>query len=152
MEGRFSFVLMRVRMHMLNEFLINIPIYKYLNTLLPFHVITMVYAERSDWGEFNWNKLNKLFVSSSISLRAFLVAQLVKNLPAKGGDLGSIPGLGRSLREGKGYSCQYSGLENSMNCTVHGVTKSWIWLRNFHFLLLYLGAELAVSSFHSSLL
>ena len=40
------------------------------------------------------------------------------------GDLGSIPGLGRSLGEGKGYLLQYSGLENSMNCIVCGVTKS----------------------------
>ena len=40
------------------------------------------------------------------------------------GDLGSIPGLGRSLGEGKGYLLQYSGLENSMNCIVRGVTKS----------------------------
>ena len=40
------------------------------------------------------------------------------------GDLGSVPGLGRSLAEGKGYSLQYSGLENSMDCIVHGVTKS----------------------------
>ena len=40
------------------------------------------------------------------------------------GDLGSIPGLGRSLGEGKGYSLQYSGLENSMDCIVHRVTKS----------------------------
>ena len=39
-------------------------------------------------------------------------------------DLGSIPGLGRSLGEGKGYSLQYSGLENSMDCIVHGVAKS----------------------------
>ena len=38
-------------------------------------------------------------------------------------DLGSIPGLGRSLGEGKGFSLQYSGLENSMDCIVHGVTK-----------------------------
>ena len=37
------------------------------------------------------------------------------------GDLGSIPGLGRSPGEGKGYPLQCSGLENSMNCTVHGV-------------------------------
>ena len=36
------------------------------------------------------------------------------------GNLGSIPGLGRSLGEGKGYPLQYSGLENSMNCIVHG--------------------------------
>ena len=35
------------------------------------------------------------------------------------GDLGSIPGLGRSPGEGKGYLLQYSGLENSMDCTVH---------------------------------
>ena len=41
------------------------------------------------------------------------------------GDLGSIPGLGRSPGEGKGYPFQYSGLENSMDCiVVHGVAKS----------------------------
>jgi len=40
------------------------------------------------------------------------------------GDLGSIPGLGRSPGEGKGYLLQYSGLENSMDCIVHGVAKS----------------------------
>ena len=45
------------------------------------------------------------------------------------GDLGSIPGLGRSPGEGKGYAVQYSGLENSMDrgawqATVHGVAKS----------------------------
>ena len=41
------------------------------------------------------------------------------------GDLGSIPGLGRSPGEGKGYPLQYSGLENSMYCVVHGLTKGW---------------------------
>ena len=40
------------------------------------------------------------------------------------GDLGSIPGLGRSPGEEKGYPIQYSGLENSMDCMVHGVAKS----------------------------
>ena len=40
------------------------------------------------------------------------------------GDLGSIPGLGRSPGEGKGYPLQYSGLENSMDCIVHGTPKS----------------------------
>ena len=40
------------------------------------------------------------------------------------GDLGSIPALGRSPGEGKGYPFQYSGLENSMDCIVHGVTES----------------------------
>ena len=37
------------------------------------------------------------------------------------GDLGLIPGLGRSPGEGNGYPLQYSGLENSMDCIVHGV-------------------------------
>ena len=40
------------------------------------------------------------------------------------GDLSSIPGLGRPPGEGKGYPLQYSGLENSMDCVVHGVAKS----------------------------
>ena len=40
------------------------------------------------------------------------------------GDLDSIPGLGRSLGEGKGYPLQYSGLENSRNYIVHGGAKS----------------------------
>ena len=46
------------------------------------------------------------------------VALVVKNLPANAGDIrdmGSIPGLGRSPGEGKGYPIQYSGLENSMD-------------------------------------
>ena len=40
------------------------------------------------------------------------------------GDLGSMPGLGRSPGEGNGYPIQHSGLENSMDSTVHGVTES----------------------------
>ena len=44
------------------------------------------------------------------------------------GDLGLILGLGRSSGEGKGYTLQYSGLENSMGFDgeFHGVAKSWI--------------------------
>ena len=51
------------------------------------------------------------------------------------GDLGLIPGLGRSPGEGKGYPVQYSGLENSMGCVDHGVTKSQTGLSDFHFTL-----------------
>ena len=50
------------------------------------------------------------------------------------GNLGLIPGLGRPPGEGKGYPLQYSGLENSMDCIVHGVPKSGTLLTNFHFL------------------
>ena len=53
------------------------------------------------------------------------------------GDLGSIPGLGRSPGEGKGYPLQCSGLENYMDSVVHGVAKSWTQLSNFHFIRSY---------------
>ena len=59
------------------------------------------------------------------------------------GDLSSIPGLGRSSGEGKGYPLQYSGLENSMDYIVHAVAKSWILLSNFHFHMSLFGAEFA---------
>ena len=49
------------------------------------------------------------------------------------GDLGLIPELGKFPGEGKGYPLQYSGLENSMDCIVHGVAKSQTRLCNFHF-------------------
>ena len=55
-----------------------------------------------------------------------------KESACNAGDLGSIPGLGRSPREEKGYPLQYSGLENTMDCIVHGVAKSQTRLSNFH--------------------
>ena len=48
-----------------------------------------------------------------------------KESACNAGDLGSIPGLGRSPGEGKGYPVQDSGLENSMDRIDHGVAKSW---------------------------
>ena len=61
-----------------------------------------------------------------------------KESACNAGDLGLIPGLGRSPGEGNGYPLQCSGLENSMDrgaweAAVHGVTKSWTWLRDLHF-------------------
>ena len=50
------------------------------------------------------------------------------------GALGSVPGLRRSPGEGKGYPLQYSGLESSMDCIVHGVTKNQTQLSGFHLL------------------
>ena len=47
--------------------------------------------------------------------------------------LGSIPGLGRSHGEGNGYPLQYSGLENSIDCIVHGVGKSQTQLGDFQY-------------------
>ena len=56
--------------------------------------------------------------------REFLHSSAGKESAHNVGDLGSIPGLGRYPGKGKGYSLQYSGLENSMDYIVHGVTKS----------------------------
>ena len=66
--------------------------------------------------------------------RDSLVAQMVNISACNVGDLGSIPGLGRSPGGEHGNPLQYSGLENSMECVVHGVAKSWTWLSTFtHF-------------------
>ena len=54
-----------------------------------------------------------------------------KESACKAGDLGLIPGLGRSAGEGKGNLLQYSGLEDSMD---YGVTKSRTRLSDFHFI------------------
>ena len=58
----------------------------------------------------------------------FLGGSVVKNPPAKVGDVGSIPGLGRTPKEGNGNPPQQSCLENPMDrgtwrATFHGVTK-----------------------------
>ena len=55
---------------------------------------------------------------------------MVKNPPVNAGDVGSVPGLGRSPGEGNGHSFQYSCLGNSMvrgawQATVQGVSKEW---------------------------
>ena len=56
-----------------------------------------------------------------------------KEYACSAGDLGSIPGLGRSPGEENGYPLQCSCLVNSMDCIVHGVAKSWTWLSDFPF-------------------
>ena len=72
-----------------------------------------------------------------------------KESACNAGDLGSIPQLGRSPREGNGYPLQYSSLEKSTDrgvwqSTVHGVAKSRTRLSDFHFFMfLILAASLS---------
>ena len=73
--------------------------------------------------------------------RGFPCGSAGRESACNAGDLGSIPVLGRSPRERKGYPLQYSGLENSLDCTVHGVEKSRTLLSNFHFTSLQRGCE-----------
>ena len=47
-----------------------------------------------------------------------------KESACNAGDLGSIPGLGKAPGEGKGYPLQCSGLEKSMDCTVHEMIRA----------------------------
>ena len=56
-----------------------------------------------------------------------------KESACSAGDLGSIPGLGRSPGERNSYPLQYPGLENFMDCIVHGVAKSLTRPSDFHF-------------------
>ena len=96
---------------------------------------------------------NKCFLGNSLvaywlGLSAFTAGApgLIPGLGTKGFPCGSVKHLPamwetwvRSLGwedspgEGKGYPFQYSGLENSTDCIVHGVTKSWIGLSDFDF-------------------
>ena len=64
------------------------------------------------------------------------------------GDLGSIPGLGRSPGEGKDDLLQYSGLENSIDCIVHGIAKSQTQLSDFfiHFIFNVKSKSLTLNS------
>ena len=75
--------------------------------------------------ETSEEKPSALFYEAWKLVEAFLSLWDSLVAPWNAGDLGSIPGLGRSSRQGKGYQLQYSGLENSMVCIVHGVAKSW---------------------------
>ena len=63
-----------------------------------------------------------LSVSTELNL-GFPYGSAGKESACSMGDLGSIPGLGRSPEEGKGYPLWYSGLENFMDCIVHGVQR-----------------------------
>ena len=58
-------------------------------------------------------------------LKGFPGGSAGKESASNVGGLGSIPGWGRSPGGGKGSPLQDSGLENSMDCIVNGVAKSW---------------------------
>ena len=73
------------------------------------------------------NPLEKGYATHSSILGLPPCGSAVKESACNAGNLGSIPELGRSPGEGKGYPLEYSGLENSMDYTVHtvhGVTES----------------------------
>ena len=74
-----------------------------------------------EWGAIAFSTLE---TNTTLLIKDFPGGSDGKTSVYSAGDLGSSPGLGRSPGEGKGYPLQYSGLENSVDCIVHGVTKS----------------------------
>ena len=64
---------------------------------------------------------------------AFPYGSAGKKSASNVGHLGSIPGLGRSPREGKDYPLQYFVMENSMDYIVHGVANNQTQLSDFHY-------------------
>ena len=85
---------------------------------------------------FTFRKEISPFITCPYS-RSSLVAQLVKNLPAIWETWVWYLGWEEPLENGTAYPLQCSGLENSMDCTVHGVTKSQTGLGYCHFHLAY---------------
>ena len=83
-----------------------------------------------------------LFEDQVKCLMGFPCGSAGKESACNAEDLGSIPGLGRSPGEGTGYPLQYSGLENSMDCIVHRIAKSWTRLSDsFTFTVSYVLPE-----------
>ena len=68
--------------------------------------------------------VNKLYFNINVIFYCIPGGSDGKESACNAGDLGSIPGLGRSPGEGSSYSLQYSGLENSMDFIVDTVAKS----------------------------
>ena len=87
----------------------------------------------------------KIHIGLPFSL-GFPAVSAGKESACNAGDLGSIPGLGRSPGEGNSNPLQYSGLENSTDCIVHGVAKSLTPPSDFHFTSLYLKQYLVSAS------
>ena len=79
-----------------------------------------------------WKDLPEKRQAAHTSILGLPCVSAGKESACNAGDLGSIPGLGRSPGERNGYPLQYSCLENSMDCIVHGVRKSQALLNSFH--------------------
>ena len=76
----------------------------------------------------SWQKVKRN--ERALWWKGFPCGSANKEFTCNARDLGLIPELGRSPGERKGYPLQYSGLENSMDCIVYEVAKSWTRLSN----------------------
>ena len=105
-----------------------------MNTRLPYLYAGQEAIVRTGHGTTDWFQIGKGVHQGCILSPCLHVFNLhAEYIMCNAGDLGSTRGLGRSPGEVKGYLLHYSGLENSMDCIVHGVSKSWTRLSNFYF-------------------
>ena len=114
------------------HFLLSLFFFKRLSNI---HDYVSLKLCNSGWFEptrWDWNPAFSRVNTLTTSL-GFPGGSAGKESSCNARDLGFIPGLGRSSGEGNGYPLQYSGLENSMDCIAHGVTKSQTRLSNYHF-------------------
>ena len=100
------------------------------NTLMSFNSLTLWTRSYTSMGIPHSTVLYCIFKKLQVCGKLVLVAQLVKNLPAMQDTWVRSLGWEDPLEKGMaGYPLQYSGLENSTDVIVHGVTKSWTeWL------------------------
>ena len=75
---------------------------------------------------------SKFFMDQRYYIKGFPCGSAGEQSTCNARDLGLIPELGRSPGERKSHPLQYLGLENSMDCIVHGIAKSWTQLSDFH--------------------
>ena len=110
--------------------------------LVPLSFLNSAWTSGSSWftccWSLDWRILSIYFASMWDECKCEVVwtfpdSSVGKESTCNAGDPSLIPGLGRRPGEGNGYLLQDSGLENLMDYTVHGVTKSWTCLSNFHF-------------------
>ena len=91
-------------------------------SLVPLSFLNPACTSGSSWFTYSWSLAWRLLCATMIACEMSTIVYL-----------GLIPRLERSLGEGNGYPLQYSGLENSLDCIVHGAVKSLTLLSNFHF-------------------
>ena len=91
----------------------------------------------SSWEFYFWLFI-LLFIKNIYMFMDFPGGSVGKESACNVGDLGPIPGFGRSPGKGNSYPLRYSGLEDSMDCTVHGVTKSQTRPNDFHFTYMFM--------------